>query len=781
MDNNAEKINDLSIRLENLSLKQQEFETEIKNLRQELRALQPGEHTDHVSILDSLPKKREVFPEKITPPAFKPIPQPQRSSFTDKFKRENIAKSDFEKFIGENLISKIGILILVIGVAIGAKLAIDKGLISPLTRIILAYLVGIGLMGFAIKLKAKYESFSAVLLSGSIAILYFVTYAAYAYYQLIPQALTFAMMVVFTGFTVVAAIKYNRQVIANIGLVGAYAIPFLLSDGSGNVVVLLTYIAIINLGILVLAFVKYWKSLFYLSFGLTWLIFLGWRIPLDDKSTFLKVSMLFSSIYFITFYVTNLAYKVIKKEIFEITDVIILLLNSFIFYGAGFWVLQQSALGGEILGLFTLGNAIIHFIVSVIIYKRKLGDKNLFYFILAMVITFITMAVPVQLNGDWVTIFWAVEASILFYLGRSKQIAIYEKLALPLILLAFISLLQDWFTSSDFYNYNDYQFVKPFFNIGFLSACIFIASFLWMFIVSRRKSETEEIPQNPKMRILLSYIVPTILIIVAYNTFRIEISHFFSNSYESTKINTSPKSAEVYFEYNFDYVNFGTVWNHIYTLFFVSALTYLNLKKIKSKELAVVNLVLNLFTILLFLTHGLYTLSELRESYISQSSKYFTSGILNILIRYISFIFFTFLIIICYQLSKSALFKVKFKTAFDYVLYLSILWILSSELLNILELNGLSTGYKLGLSILWGVYALILIGIGLFRNMKFLRIGAIVLFGITLIKLFFYDISSLDTISKTIVFVSLGVLLLIISFLYNKYKHLINDDVKTEN
>ena len=56
--------------------------------------------------------------------------------------------------------------------------------------------------------------------------------------------------------------------------------------------------------------------------------------------------------------------------------------------------------------------------------------------------------------------------------------------------------------------------------------------------------------------------------------------------------------------------------------------------------------------------------------------------------------------------------------------------------------------------------------------------GAIVMFGLTLIKLFFYDISHLDTIAKTVVFVVLGILLLIISFLYNKYKHIISDEVE---
>ena len=60
----------------------------------------------------------------------------------------------------------------------------------------------------------------------------------------------------------------------------------------------------------------------------------------------------------------------------------------------------------------------------------------------------------------------------------------------------------------------------------------------------------------------------------------------------------------------------------------------------------------------------------------------------------------------------------------------------------------------------------------------FIRIAAISLFGLTLLKLFLYDIAHLSTISKTIVFISLGLILLVISFIYNKYKHLIFDEKK---
>ena len=112
---------------------------------------------------------------------------------------------------------------------------------------------------------------------------------------------------------------------------------------------------------------------------------------------------------------------------------------------------------------------------------------------------------------------------------------------------------------------------------------------------------------------------------------------------------------------------------------------------------------------------------------------------------------------------------------FDFLLHAAILTVAANELINWMDLFMSEQSYKLGLSILFGVYALILISLGIWKKKKYLRIGAIVLFGATLVKLFIYDLTDLNTISKTIVFVSLGILLLVISFLYNKYKKLIFD------
>ena len=117
---------------------------------------------------------------------------------------------------------------------------------------------------------------------------------------------------------------------------------------------------------------------------------------------------------------------------------------------------------------------------------------------------------------------------------------------------------------------------------------------------------------------------------------------------------------------------------------------------------------------------------------------------------------------------------------FEILLHITIIWVLSSELLHWMDIAGYSESYKMNLSILWGSYSLLLVGLGIWKRNKLLRISGIALFGFTLVKLFFYDIADLDTISKTIVFVSLGLLLLIISFLYNKYTKHIEHDSKDE-
>jgi uncharacterized membrane protein len=788
MTDDKDKLNQLLLKMESLMKRHEDFSREIQNLSIEINKL-ISPHPDQVSKTEKVIK--ETYGNE-------PVPDLQAEILlADNLKHEHqiiraanttavnpnaqvpIPKSNLEKFIGENLINKIGIVITIIGVAIGAKYSIDNELISPLTRIVLGYLSGVGLLAIGMKLKQNYENYSAVLVSGAMAILYFITFAAYSFYQLIPQSFAFALMAIFTVFTVIAALNYNRQIIAHIGLVGAYAVPFLLSNDSGNASFLFSYMAILNIGILAIAFKKYWKALYYAAFVITWLIFMAWYFIYYYSAAYFSTALTFLTIFFITFYGIFLAYKLIQKEKFSQGDILFLLANSFIFYGLGYAILSFHEIWIETLGLFTLGNALVHFGVGALLYQYKLADRSLFFFVSGLVLVFITITIPVQLDGNWVTLLWAGEAALLFWIGRTKNVPVYEKLSYPLMLLAVFSIIHDWRTSYYiFYPETTAARFWPLLNIQFLSALLFIGAFAFIFKLHREGKYISEATPQQGIYKLMAFAIPAILLFTTYFAFRMEISNYWTQLFLESSLTIDVDNYTDYF-INYDLDRFRSIWIINYSLLFVSLLSFANYKFWKNQSMGLVNLVLFLFFIAVFLTQGLYVLSELRDSFLSQSlAPYYHIGEFNIGIRYISYVFVAFSIFAFYKFVRSGIIRRDIKVLFDFVLHIAVLSILSSELINLLEINNFTQSYKLGLSILWGIYALFLIALGIQTKKKLLRMGAIMLFGVTLVKLFFYDISHLDTIGKTVVFVSLGVLLLIISFLYNKYNLLISEDAE---
>ncbi|MFD1061719.1 DUF2339 domain-containing protein [Winogradskyella litorisediminis] len=802
MANNQDIILKLIEKLEHLYKKQADFTSEIDRLKEELYRLKTSgirektqtsiipeseKLTEQIETPDSEIKTPEIIEQIETPKVeiepesiveeIKEVTKAEKPSYSEPIRQKPPkSKSNLEKFVGENLLNKIGIVITVIGVAIGAKYSIENDLISPLTRIILGYLSAIALLGFGIRLKKNYESYSAVLVSGATVILYFITFFAYSFYDLIPQVFAFALMVLFTIFTVVAAINYNRQIISHLGLVGAYAVPFLLSNDSGRVEILFSYIAIINVGILITSFKKYWKSLYYSAFCFTWLIFSSWFIFDYETDMHFALGLSFLTLFFIIFYVTFLAYKMVKKETYGFGDIILLLANSFIFYSFGYAILSISKIGEDYLGLFTLGNAIIHFIVATLIYKQKLGDKGLFYLASGLVLVFITIAIPVQLDGNWVTLLWSALAALLFWIGRSKSVPVYEKLSYPLMFLAFFSLLQDWSMTYGSYFYSSKEIHLPLLNINFLSSILFILSIAFVVYIGQKKIYKPAL-NNGFWKTIMNFAIPSILLFSVYMAFRLELADYFNQLVAKSKLNFEGGILSNRTIRDYDLNDFKSIWIINYSLLFVSLLFIFNSKFIKNQTLKFVTLGLTVLSVFVFLVQGLYSISELRESYLNPS-EYYNSGMFYILIRYISFLFLALGLYTCYRFIKEKSTTLGFKISYDLLLHISIVWVLSSELIHWMDMGNSEQSYKLGLSILWGVYSFLLIAFGIWKNKKYLRIGGIGLFGITLLKLFFYDIVHLNTISKTIVFVSLGILLLVISFLYNKYKHLIIDEVK---
>ncbi|MBK8149292.1 MAG: DUF2339 domain-containing protein [Acidobacteria bacterium] len=728
MQETEQRLAELRKRVQDLAKYQDYFAREMVEIRRLMASLEtpsatPAEPTaatatDQRSVYFPPPTRpRPVSPiDESAPPLFQTVPDPETRSDS----------SNLEKFIGENLIAMVGAVITVIGVAIGAKYAIDKGWITPVMRIVFGYLIGIGLLIPAFRLREKMSRFSAVTLSGSMAIFYFVTYAAYSFYDLIPQPFAFALLVLFTAFTVFAAIRYERVVIAHIGMVGAYAVPFLLSQNEGRIAFLFTYISVINAGILAVSIKRYWRSIFYTSFVITWMIFFAWFNGGYSPQNDLGLSLGFSAAFFAIFYATFLAWKLIAHEPFGPENVALVLANSFIFFGVGYSTLSDQEQYRNYLGLFTLANAAIHFAVAVFIFRFAATAPSVITLIIGLVITFLTIAVPVQLNGHWITLVWIAEAIVLFSIGRIKRISLYEWFSYPLMLIGTLALFVDWAEASSFFGLNAVEPIYPMLNVGFLTSLFYVAGGALILWLDGKHREGSVLPVS--LVAVFRFAGAAAATFALYNALRMEIGNFWDLRQAATMLDAAPTGP---------YSRGGNIsdpsipyWNAItqidYSLLFVAVALVVNGKYFRSRATAFAGVVCSGLFFLVFVTAGFAVLTELRELYLRPAEAAFAGDAGSIAVRYVSYAIVGLLLFALAALVRdeelSTLPGAVRKIGFDALLHLVALACLSSEILNLTDIFGIPESEKLGLSILWGIYALFLILIGIGRSKKHLRI-----------------------------------------------------------
>ncbi|HVF30605.1 MAG TPA: DUF2339 domain-containing protein, partial [Pyrinomonadaceae bacterium] len=316
--------------------------------------------------------------------------------------------------------------------------------------------------------------------------------------------------------------------------------------------------------------------------------------------------------------------------------------------------------------------------------------------------------------------------------------------------------------------------VTPFVNSDFITAVVFVAAFGLIYLTNR--SARHEPPIDRDTVRVFGMVVATLGCIVLYNMFRVEISNYFYLASVNTRGADDPASVTGHLG---DLLTFNIAWQLNYTLFFLTAMAATNLKRLRSSSLAMVNTVAAIVALAAFATVSMFLFNELRTIFLAGNfNPDHISHWLYIGIRPISYIIAAVLVYMLYEYSRDPMLEERIETpvlryGFDALAYTLGFIVASCELINLMGQFGIPDATKLGLSILWGIYALMLIVIGIAKDKKHLRIAAMVLLFVTLIKLFFYDIADLDTIPKTILFVTLGITLLLVSFLYNKYKGVI--------
>ena len=761
-------------RIKHLSEEITGLSKEIKNLKQPLEVKttsideKPIQKTASPSPIIITPPKEETKPA-ITQEIKKPTPQ------ASEIKKEKIsagikepakkiepvlkAETDLEKFIGENLLNKVGIAVLVLGISFFVKFAIDKNWINETGRVIIGLIAGGILIGIAHRIRNTYRSFSSVLVGGGLTIFYFTIAYAFHQYHLIGQKPAFGVMVLITVFAVSLSLYYDRLELAILATIGGFITPFLVRGEQDNYVALFTYLCILNSGIMVLAWFKRWPWINTIALLFTTIIFGGWLINKvwfeEPLAVPYKNAMLFGTLFYLQFVTMSIVNNIRQKKSFTVFDFLIVLSINFLFYLAGIFMLSYWN-NGNYKGLFTAMLGLFNLLLVLGFRQKKTIDPNFLSLLTGLALTFISLIAPVQFKGNHVTLFWAAETVILFWLFQKTR-AVQLKIAS--LIIGMLMLVSLGITCLQVYS--DNRLIPILLNKGFSTTIAVAISLFIYYRLMYKEADTfylNRITNRAVKDLLLGSFIVTLYLSGAF-----EIFYQFS-----TRSNIE---------------SLFIIYLQLYTFLFAVMILF------SFKRSSLFPLLKFLFTILCL---GLYlgninTNHEVSLALLQKNNGSLFSA------HWISIVLLIWLLVDLVIYFKKAEDKnwSSYLPAFTWLSTVGIILLLSAEMYQLNLWTNFEKGtewiwwenlyYKAGLSILWSICSFIMMWLGMHFKFRPLRIISLSLFTLTLVKLFTYDIRNIPPGGKIAAFILLGVLLLTVSFMYQRLKRIIIDDAEGNN
>ena len=688
-------------------------------------------------VIKSEPKVERENP--IAPP---PIPEPEVKD------ERNI----FEKLLGTNWLSKVGIVTLVLGIGFFVKYAIDQNWINEVGRVGIGILTGAIIIGIAHKLKAKYHVFSSILVGGGISIFYITITLAFRDYALFGQTLAFALLILITVFSVILSLLYDRKELAVFSLLGGFASPLMVSTGVGNYVVLFSYIFILNTGMLIVSYIKKWRIIGIICFVLTLSFFWVWTLR-SYENQFFSVS-LFISLFFIQFYLLALFdhYKSGKK--LSVYQVFLILTNNLSALLAYIYVFNTYS--PDIRGLITISLAVINAVVLVILFRNSRIDRNMIYLVIAIVLSFVSLAIPVQLKGHVITLFWAAESVILLWLWQKSRIRIFYFGFMLISLLVLISYCMD---INHLYSYSNPMPVIL--NRLFITGVVVIAAFAvntWLL-----KRESTETSSNKWYFGIFNIIILLLAYIIPFIEIDMQLKHY--------------ANVEFYAVSSFRFTALAA-----FTTIYVAVAGLVYNKRVSTNKYTFGLLYISVALYAIFYTGYVMALRDNTFSYLKiYPAIYFSVHLLAL----------PAIACIVYLVVKNIKsLPEKLSVWLSWLMTVLVVVIVSVETDNIVVWivgnpqnydSVLHDVHSYGYPILWGVIAMILMIWGLNRKEALLRKISLVFFGFIVVKFYAYDVWRMPQSGRIISFVLLGVILLLVSFLQQKIRTLVKDDEEKKN
>ena len=182
------------------------------------------------------------------------------------------------RLTGGNLLLKTGIVVLFLGLAFLLRYASERVHIPIGLRYLSVAGGGLAAVVAGWKLQSRRREYGLILQGFGVAVMYLTSLAALKLHPLLPAPVVFAAMVVLVAAMAVMAVRQDAQIMAQAAVIGGMAAPILVSDGSGNYLVLFSYLSLLNTGIAAIARFKAWRPLNLTGFVCTFCIALFWGL-----------------------------------------------------------------------------------------------------------------------------------------------------------------------------------------------------------------------------------------------------------------------------------------------------------------------------------------------------------------------------------------------------------------------------------------------------------------------------------------------------------------------
>lgn len=324
---------------------------------------------------------------------------------------------------GGNTVVRMGVLVLFVGLAFLAKYAVENALLPPELRLALVAAFGVGLFVFGFRLRHADGklAYSLTLQGAGIAVLYLTVFAAFRLYQFLPSGAAFAVLGLICVFSAVIALAQNAQTLAFIGFAGAFAAPILVSTGQGNHVALFGYYLLLGVAIASIAWLRAWRALNLLGFFATFGIATVWGV-LKYRPEHLATTEPFLVGFFLVYLVASLLYALRHSHApKQAVDATLVFGTPIVAFGL------QAALVKDIeyaTAFSSLALGALYLALGWWMIKRH-GDRPevgrwLAECFAALGLGFVTLAVPLALDGRWTSAVWAVEGAGVYWMGRRQ-------------------------------------------------------------------------------------------------------------------------------------------------------------------------------------------------------------------------------------------------------------------------------------------------------------------------------------------------------------------------